>query len=73
MPSRKSNKPLVHIPAVAIELQLDERLLDFAFSDHGQGDPERLLIELEEAGDLIITITELDNGDKQIQFFISED
>lgn len=66
MPSRTSRKPQL-LPEVAIEVHLDERLLDFAFSDNGEGNPERLLIELEEAGDLTIIITELDNGDKQIQ------
>lgn len=72
MPSRTSNNKQRINPEVAIEIHLDERLLDFAFSDNGEGDPERLLIELEETGDLIITVAELPNGDRQIQFIMKE-
>jgi hypothetical protein len=71
MPLRRSSSKS-KLPEVAIEIGLDERLLDFAFSDGGQGDPERLLIELEEAGDLTIIVTEMPNGDKQIQFILEE-
>lgn len=72
MTSRRSNK-FKPFPDVAIELRLDERYLDFAFSDNGEGDPERLIIELEEAGDLHISVTEDDNGNHKIEFFINED
>jgi hypothetical protein len=59
-------------PEIAIEINLDERLLDFAFSDQGTGDPERLLIEMEEDGDLIITVTEDEFGRKRVELYIEE-
>lgn len=73
MPSRKlvsgKNKP---DPEIAIEISIDERFLDFAFSDNGERNPERILIEREEAGDLYIIVTELENGGKQIQFIFED-
>ena len=71
MTSWRSSKPT--FPDIAIELRLDERYLDFAFSDNGEGDPERLIIELEEAGDLHITVSEDEHGNRKIEFLIDED
>lgn len=64
MTSQKSNSSTR--PIIAIEIGLDDRLLDFAFSDNGSGDPERILIEMEEAGDLIIRVSEDTQGNKTI-------
>lgn len=74
MPSRilVKSKRASSTPDVAVEISIDDRVLDFAFSDNGEQNPERILIEQEEAGDLTIIVTALENGGKKIQFIFGD-